>query len=81
MILDRGVPSWITRGDREAVEAAPEPRGGEADRGGPEAPLGDHGRSLSPGCCRPCYVERFGEREARDLEEVWSKKREGTEGA
>jgi len=37
--------------------------------------------SIGPGCCRPCYVERFGEREARDLEEVWAKKREGTEGA
>ena len=27
---------------------------------------------IGPGCCRPCYVERYGERLARDLEEIWA---------
>jgi len=30
--------------------------------------------SIGPGCCRPCYVERYGEAEAQDLEEVWAKR-------
>lgn len=43
----------------------------------PWAIMGD---PLSPGCCRPCYVERFGEEEARDLEEVWTKEKEEDPG-
>ena len=31
--------------------------------------------------CRSCFVEFFGERGARDLEEIWTRKQEGREEA
>ena len=32
------------------------------------------------GCCRPCYVERFGEEDAQDLEEEWAREKEEDTG-